>query len=141
MKKRNRPIKTFIDANILLLAWRGETALKMKAATVLTDVNRHFISSDFVRLELLPKAVYHKTRTEELVYEMFFDRVQEWVDDVEQLVAEALKVGARYGLNALDALHVAAALLAEADEFITAERPTSPLSRVREVTVVSLLSK
>jgi predicted nucleic acid-binding protein len=141
MKKRDQPIKTFVDANILLLAWRGEAALRMKAATVLTDINRHFISSDFVRLELLPKALYHKNQAEQLVYEMFFNRVQEWVDDTEQIVAEGLKVGARYGLNALDALHVAAALLAGADEFVTAERPTSPLSRVQGMTVVSLLSK
>ena len=125
----------------MLLAWRGEAALKIKAATVLTDINRHFISSDFVKLELLPKAVYHKNQSERLVYEMFFDRVQEWVDDSKQLVAEALKVGAHYGLNSLDALHVAAALMAGADEFITAERPTSPLSRVQGVRVVSLLSK
>lgn len=141
MKKRNQPIRTFVDANILLLAWRGETALKMKAATVLTDANRHFISSDFVRLELLPKALYHKNRNEQMVYEMFFDRVQEWVDDTEQIVAEGLAVGARYGLNALDALHIAAALLAGADEFVTAERPTSPLSRVQGVTIISLLAK
>jgi hypothetical protein len=39
----------------------------------------------------------------------------------------------------MDALHIAAAIEVGAAEFITAERPTSPLFRVRGVKVVSLI--
>ena len=38
----------------------------------------------------------------------------------------------------MDALHIAASYLANVEEFITAERPTSPLSRVKEFTILSI---
>lgn len=44
----------------------------------------------------------------------------------------------KFGLKAMDALHIAAALLANCDEFITAEKPTSPFSRVTGITVVTI---
>ena len=38
----------------------------------------------------------------------------------------------------MDALHIAAAVLSQAEEFVTAERPTSPLTRVKEIRVVTI---
>ncbi|MBE8995049.1 hypothetical protein [Microcystis aeruginosa] len=43
-----------------------------------------------------------------------------------------------YGLAAMDALHVAAALQIQADELITTEKPTKPMHRVREIQIVSI---
>jgi hypothetical protein len=40
----------------------------------------------------------------------------------------------------MDALHAETAIEAKADEFITIEKPTRPLSRILEVKVVSLRS-
>jgi predicted nucleic acid-binding protein len=104
----------------------------------LADPKRAFISSPFVRLEVLPKAICYQNRAEVNFYNKFFDNVSEWVDDCGLLAEEAMKTGSQYGLSALDALHVAAALLSKAGEFITAERPTSPLSRVQGVRVISI---
>jgi hypothetical protein len=39
----------------------------------------------------------------------------------------------------LDALHVAAAILAEVDEFITTEKPGKPLYRVKDINVLPIL--
>jgi predicted nucleic acid-binding protein len=57
------------------------------------------------------------------------------VSDCDFLADEALRIGSRYGLGGMDALHIAAALEAGADEFITSERLTSPLFRVQGITV------
>jgi len=42
------------------------------------------------------------------------------------------------GLSALDALHVAAAKCSGAEEFITTERPTTPLFRVTGLVITTL---
>lgn len=60
------------------------------------------------------------------------------MNDCDAIVAEAEKVGSRFGLNMGDALHIAAALMANADEFVTAERPASPFSNVRGINVISI---
>ncbi len=44
----------------------------------------------------------------------------------------------RHGLNAMDALHIAAAYLLDADELITTERPQKPLYRNGLVPVIWL---
>ena len=53
-------MKTFIDAGVLITAWRGLAAERLRALTVLNDPSREFVSSPFVQLEVLPKAQYHK---------------------------------------------------------------------------------
>lgn len=54
------------------------------------------------------------------------------------LIQRALQRGSEFGLGAVDALHVAAAELAQADELVTSERATSPICRVTSVRVISL---
>ncbi|WP_334311429.1 hypothetical protein [Microcystis aeruginosa] len=48
------------------------------------------------------------------------------------------EIAGTYGLAAMDALHVAAALEIQADELITTEKPTKPMHRVREIQIVSI---
>lgn len=100
--------------------------------------HRAFVSSLFVKLEVLPKAQYFKNKTELEFYDKYFEGVSEWVEDGELIGTKALEVGRQFGLAALDALHIAAALLSNANEFITAERPTSPFSRVTGIKIVSI---
>lgn len=129
-------IRTFIDSGVLLAGWRGIPKLQIKALTILSDANREFISSPFVQLELRPKAIYHKNANEIAFYDLFFAAVVEWIDDYPALITKAMSVAEKYGLNGMDALHIAAAILAQADEFVTTERPTSPFSRVQTIKVV-----
>ena len=134
----SKSVRTFIDSSVLIAAWRGNLNLRMRALTVLSDPQREFISSPFVRLEVRPKAIFHKNQTEVAFYDTFFTSVTTWIDEYKKLVVEAVKVGEKFGLNGMDALHIAAALLAKADEFITAERPNSPFSRVQAVKILSI---
>lgn len=128
-------LKTFLDSGVLITAWRGQSRAAIQALILLNDPQREFICSPFVQLELLPKPRFFKRQTEVQFYERYFAGVHWWVDDYKQIVMEGLKLGSQFGLNALDALHVAAALLAGADELVTAERPTSPFNRVTDIKI------
>jgi len=130
--------KSFVDSSILLAGWRGVTVLRIKSLTILSEAQREFVSSPFVRLEVRPKAIFHKNTDETAFYDAFFENVAEWVDDLEKIVGEAENLAEKYGLNGMDALRIAAAIIAEAVEFVTAERSTSPLSRVKEIKIVSI---
>ncbi len=46
-----------------------------------------------------------------------------------------------YGMSAFDALHIAAAYEAQADEFVTLEKPEHAFSRIEDMKVISLYSK
>ena len=59
-------IVTFIDSGVLVAASRGVEDLSDKAITILTSGDREFASSQFIRLEVLPKAVYNR-QTDEFV--------------------------------------------------------------------------
>lgn len=117
---------TFVDAMVLIYAARGQDkALKQRALLVLADPDREFIASEFLRLEVLPQAVRYQRKNEQRFYERFFLSVTRWMD-VSQILAPAYDLACRYGVGAMDALHVAAASLAAA-ELVTAERPTKPI--------------
>lgn len=132
------PILTFLDSNVLIAAATGRFTVSMDAQAILSDANRFFASSPFVRLETIPKAAFHRQTDEVKFYEAYFAAVSAYDDALDDLVAEAERVGKRFGLNMGDALHIAAALRLQADEFITAERPTSPFKNVTGVKVVSI---
>lgn len=117
-------ILTFIDSGVLLSAANGEGKIAEKALEILEDSNREFASSEFVKLELIPKAIYNKQTEEAQFYEEFFSAVTYWATDLEKVVQDGYGIGCQYGLAAMDALHIAAALSLEASEFITTEKPT-----------------
>ena len=53
---------------------------------------------------------------------------------------EAQALAEKYGLAAVDALHIAAALRLGAKEFYTSEKPGKPMFRVKELKIISLHS-
>lgn len=128
-------MRTFIDSGVLILAWRGNPQQKIKALTFISEPHREFISSVFVELEVFPKPNWYKNAQEVSFYQRFFDKVLYGADGYDYLVTDALDIGKQYGLGGMDALHIAAAIECGADEFITSERPTSPLFRVQGLTV------
>lgn len=56
--------RTFIDAGVLIAAARGEDAPSMNALEILDDQSRKFVSSPFIEIEVLPKAVYNGKKDE-----------------------------------------------------------------------------
>jgi hypothetical protein len=53
-------IVTFVDAGVLIAAARGGAGVSEHAMAVLDDPNRLVASSEFVRLEVLPKALFNR---------------------------------------------------------------------------------
>ncbi|MEB3355888.1 MAG: PIN domain-containing protein [Synechococcales bacterium] len=131
-------IRTFVDSSVLIAAARARTARSLVALSVLNERDREFASSVFVRLETLPKAIYYQQQAEAEFYESFFEDANLWATDLEQIVQTGNRIARNYGLAAMDALHIAAALSVEAEELITTEKSTKPMHRATEIQIVSI---
>lgn len=131
-------IRTFIDSGVLIAATRGTGAIAQTALTILADPNREFASSIFLKLEVLPKAIYNSRISEARFYEEYFDAVSYWAEDIDQIIQNAYREVSESGLGAMDALHVAAAVLVGAAEFITNEKPEKSINRTKSIQVISI---
>ena len=129
---------TFIDSGVLVTASRGVEDLANQAITILASADREFASSIFIKLEVLPKAIYYKQTDEVEFYQTFFSAVTYWANNTEQVIQNGYDIACKYGLAAMDALHIAAAISVGAEEFITTEKPTKPMYRVTDIKVISL---
>ena len=121
-------IRTFLDSGVLIAAARsldpdGERALKF-----LEEPNRVFLTSPFVHLEVVPKAIFFRKQMERSFYDKYFQNAV-WFREVDKIEVAAQTEAARAGLGAMDALHLAAAHLSRADEFITTEKPGKAIHR------------
>lgn len=129
---------TFVDAGVLIAAARGNDSTAGRALEILDDPYRSFASSAFLYLEVLPKALFHNNFREVAFYESFFAAVERWVEPDSLLTTSAQALAARFGLSALDALHVSAALAAGAEEIFTTEKRQKPIHRVTGLSVRTL---
>jgi len=112
--------------------------LPVRAHTILDDPERVFVTSDYIRMEVLPKALYYRQSQEVLLYERFFSRAVQIVPSSTSLMRQAYHRGVYLGLAALDAFHIAAAKFSASEELITSERPTTPLFRVTGIVIKTI---
>jgi hypothetical protein len=68
-------IRTFLDGGVLIAAIRGLPVPTERALGVINDPERVFLASDFVRLEVLPKALYFRQQDEVDFCEAYFAKV------------------------------------------------------------------
>lgn len=129
---------TYLDASVLIAAARASGLLYTAATALLGDSRRQFVASDFVRLETLPKPTYFGRTAEIHLFMAYFAAVRVWVPISPALVQLAIQRAETFGLNGMDDLHIAAAELGGAEEFITAERATKPFFRVTTLRIVSI---
>lgn len=129
---------TFIDAGVLIAAARGEDVAASNALAVLSAPNREFASSIFLKMEVLPKAIYNQKTKEVKFYQAFFDSVVYWATDFERMIQNAYQEASVSGLGTLDALHVAAAVSVGAEEFITNEKPQQSIYRTQSIRIISV---
>ena len=128
-------VRTYVDSSVLLAVIRGPEQISDRALALLSESNRVFLSRDIVRLEVLPKAVFHRQEKEAAFYLRYFEDVEASILTTPSLVVAAFEMATHWNLSGLDALHVAAAIELGASELVTAERQTSPLVRVRTPTL------
>jgi len=131
------PRRTYIDTSVLIAAFKGKDELGRRALEVLDDPERALVVSDAVRLESLPKARYNKQDSEAAFYEAVFNKADNYPWDSTAL-QNAHPVAERHGIAAMDAIHVALAIAAGVDEFVTAEKPNKPVFRVQAISIHSI---
>jgi len=130
-------ITTYIDSGVLIAAARGTEPNASLALAFLQDKNRRFVTSDYVRLEVLPQAVFHKKTAEVEFYKGFF-KLNSWVVPTSpELVKMAMEEACSNGIAGMDALHIAAAVFGGAEEIITSEGVNKPIHRTRRLRVIS----
>lgn len=56
--------RSYIDANLLIAAWKGDDEAGSAALAVLDDWERTLLVSDALWLEVMPKATYEKKHGE-----------------------------------------------------------------------------
>jgi len=133
-------IRTFVDGGVLISAFSSrESASRAAALRILRDSGRWIVSNEFVRLEVLPKAVHNRRLVEERMYREFFEReVDYWPELTRATLRRALDLACMHGLGAVDAINASTALEAGVEEFITTEKATKPLFHVRGIIVLNL---
>lgn len=129
---------TFIDAGVLIYAARGESQIALKALEVLQDNNRIFASSIFLKMEVLPKAIYNQQTDEIEFYNEYFNAVSVWAIDIDKILEKAYQEASQFGLGIMDAFHIAAASLVGAEEFITNEKPEKSIHRTPSIKIISI---
>lgn len=96
------------------------------------------MTSDYVRLDLIPHATFNKRLDEVAFYETFFSTAIRHIPTSPSLLSLAMELGCKTGVTGIDAIHVACAIFAGAEELITAERRTKPIYRTTAVKIVSI---
>lgn len=129
--------RTYVDTSVLIAAFKGEGELARRARDVLDDPQQTLVVSDAVRLEALPKARYHKRQQEVEFFEAVFSQAEIIAWDASAL-QQAHTLAEKYGISAMDAIHVAHAVVAGVDEFVSAEKPTKPMFRVQSISMRSI---
>lgn len=131
-------ILTYIDSGVLIFAAKGNTEAAALALPYLGDPNREYVTSDYVRLEVLPKATFHKRTAEVAFYNLFFATATRSIPTSEPLLKYALGEACKTGIHGIDAIHIACAVFAGAEEFVTSEKPNKPIHRTTLVKMVSI---
>ena len=131
---------TFLNTSVLIAAACGGSVQAARAMEILDDPIRQFASSAFLRLEVLPRAIYHKRATKVSFYKTYFAAVSHWATNFDQIAKAAFKKSSQFGLEAVDALHVAAAVQVGAAEIVTCEKPSRSIHWAGSVQIVSIYS-
>ena len=129
---------SFIDSGVLIAAARGEGIIAEKALDILKNPDLELASSFYVKMEVLPKAIFYQNNNEVEFYQTFFSLVSYWANDEEKIRQIAYEEASKFGLSAMDSLHIAAAISVNADDFITTEKINKPIHRTKSIKLISI---
>ena len=126
--------RTYLDTGVLIEAAAGKST---RALGLLKDPNRVFLSSPFLDLELLPQVIQNRQRDQQKFLETYLAATKR-IEDMRAIFRVAFREASSSAVSGMDALHVAAAYLLKADEFITTEKPGRAIYRNGLVRVLHL---
>ncbi|MBO7411611.1 MAG: PIN domain-containing protein [Ottowia sp.] len=133
-------ILTYVDACLLIAAFRKTDARNPRADAIIKDKRRTFLVSDALWMEVMPAPLRNKQHNEVAFYEDFFSMAR-YLPMSDAVMRRARALAARYFLDAMDAIHIAHALHAGADQFISAENATRRMFQVQEMPVLTIALK
>ena len=131
-------IRTYVDSGVLIYAAKAKSPTAELAIPFVTDPQREYVTSEYVRLEVLPKSKFNKANAETSFFEGFFAANVLCIGPSVDLMKLAMEEAVRHGISAIDALHVSAAAFAGAQELITSEVKSKPMHRTNLIKVVSI---
>ena len=126
--------RTYLDTGVLIEAAAGKST---SALGLLKDPNRVFLSSPYLDLELLPHVIQNRRREQQEFLETYLAATKR-IEDMRAIFRVAFREASNSAVSGMDALHVAAAYLLKADEFITTEKPGKAIYRNGLVRVLYL---
>ncbi len=132
-------ILDYLDSSVLISGSTENPLYAEKLLELLSETNRKFVASGWLRLEVLPKPTHNKQMYSVLFLETYFATCTLEISFSTELVQSAYDLACIYGLSGFDALHIASAIEAKASEFITVEKRTKPMYKIQELTVIHLL--
>lgn len=128
--------RVYVDSGVLIAACRAqEPVIAQRAAAELDAEDVEFLYSPIVKLETLPLPTRNRYTEQVQWYKEFFEEAIEVPCDADAQQAAVDWACDGNGLGTGDALHVAAALSAGADELLTAESEDSQIMRTRAIKV------
>jgi len=130
-------VRVFLDAGVLIGAFKGEPDVREPAFAILNCPLLEFWYSPLLQLEVTLQPTHHKQVQELKFYDEYF-RHAEMYGDLNRTLEIAAPDAKRHGIGVVDALHVAAANLFFCAALATTEKLTKPLFRTSLVKVVSL---
>ena len=130
---------TYLDANCLIALADAEPGRQQKVVKLLRDTQRAFMCSPFTSLETLPLALHYRKPVRAGIFRWYLNHCAFVSDNYLLIMNEAHRQAEKYGIVGIDACHIAAAIVGQADEFYTFEKPTKPMFRTKDIKVISLL--
>lgn len=119
-------IAPYLDTSAIIYFIEGSASARTRIATLIATAERdhagRIITSRLARLECRVKPLRHGDAAMLATYEAFFTRARHTVMDVTATVLDrATELRARHGFKVPDAIHLASAIEAGADAFLTGD--------------------
>src|SRR6185312_15670260 len=134
------PHRTYIDTCVLIAAYQGTEAASDNAIAIIADKNRTFIVSDILAMECVGPAIRNGFQEQAEYCQEFISR-WEHVPVGDAVTKWALEVFSKHNIQPMDLLHIAVAVNANAEEFVTVEPTTKPFFKIDAPIVLRSLSQ
>jgi predicted nucleic acid-binding protein len=131
-------LRIFLDADVLIAAFQGESLLRECAQAILSEPLFDFVYDPLLRMEVMIQPTYHRHTIEVAFYNTYFKNAM-CFGQLNQMFEIGSKDAMDNGIAVVDALHIASAHLSKCAALVTAEKPTKPMFRTSLVKVVSIL--
>jgi len=130
-------IRVFLDAGVLIGAFKGEPDIREAAFAILGCPHLEFWYSPLLDLEVTLQAAHHKQADEMSFYAEYFKHANCY-GDLNRMLEIGAPQARKHGITVVDALHVAAANLCKCSFLVTTEKATRPMFRTSLVKVISI---